>query len=302
MSTNPEIAWSVSEHPEVQEVIDSTRLSGDSLREEVYTTSQTKSDINKWFSKFFERVQKMRSELKQLHISKAIAIIFWIESGETENKEGVAAQSVEGENSNNQESSWITWTASSTEWIDEKEKEPADDKIVLVKDYIKDIKIDMRYATTNNFTWQKIYENGDAKLRYWTVKKLKMAQDKLAKSWYSIKIWDAYRPHSAQEKLRSIRPDSTLVANPYKWWSSHTRWNTVDITLVKSDWTEIPMPSEFDDDNKKRIDRDYSDMTEEQRKNAKILEDAMKEAWFKWYNKERWHYSDKDTYPLEKGD
>ena len=40
------------------------------------------------------------------------------------------------------------------------------------------------------------------------------------------------------------------------------------------------MPSEFDDSNKKRIDRDYNDLTSEKRTNAKILEDAMKKAGF----------------------
>jgi hypothetical protein len=41
------------------------------------------------------------------------------------------------------------------------------------------------------------------------------------------------------------------------------------------------MPSEFDDSNKKMIDRDYSDLTEEQRNNAKILEDEMVNSGFK---------------------
>lgn len=179
------------------------------------------------------------------------------------------------------------------------ENEPKDADIVSVEKYIPSIKLDMRYATTNNFTWKKIYDSADAKLRYWTIKKLKQAQDDLQSQWYSIKIWDAYRPQSAQEKLWSIRPDPALVANPKKW-SAHTKWNTVDITLVKSDWTEIPMPSEFDDNNKKKIDRNYSDLSKEQMANAKVLEDVMKKAWFNWYDKEWWHYSDSKDYPMEK--
>ena len=197
-----------------------------------------------------------------------------------------------------------TQSKNETEWNhlnENAEKEPKDTDIVSVSKYIPTIKLDMRYATTNNFTWQKIYENSDATLRYWTIKKLKKAQDELNKQWYSIKIWDAYRPQSAQERLRSVRPDSTLVAPPKKG-SAHTKWNTVDITLVKSDWTEIPMPSEFDDDNKKRIDRDYNDLTSEQRANAKILEDAMKKAGFVWYSKEWWHYSDSTDYEMKRGE
>lgn len=222
---------------------------------------------------------------------------------------GLESDGLPGKNTLNKIYDILDWkvTIDNSKWtvisnsLESKEQEPEDSKIVSIKDYIKDIQLDIRYATTNNFTWQKIYEDNDAKLRYWTIKKLKVVQDELIKKWYSIKIWDAYRPQSAQEKLRSIRPDPTLVARPEKW-SAHTRWNTVDITLVKSDWTEIPMPSEFDDNNKKRVDRNYSDLTEEQRKNAKILEDAMKSAWFAWYDKEWRHYSDTKSYPMEKWD
>jgi hypothetical protein len=38
------------------------------------------------------------------------------------------------------------------------------------------------------------------------------------------------------------------------------------------------MPSEFDDNNKAKIDRNYSDLTEEQRDNAIILQKAMENA------------------------
>ena len=193
------------------------------------------------------------------------------------------------------------WIKNSQESEESVEEEPKDTDIVSVEKYIPSIKLDMRYATTNNFTWKKIYDSADAKLRYWTIKKLKKAQNDLQNQWYSIKIRDAYRPQSAQEKLWSIRPDSALVANPKKW-SAHTKWNTVDITLVKSDWSEISMPSEFDDSNKKRIDRDYNDLTSEKRTNAKILEDAMKKAGFVWYDKEWWHYSDSTSYPMERGE
>jgi D-alanyl-D-alanine dipeptidase len=28
----------------------------------------------------------------------------------------------------------------------------------------------------------------------------------------------------------------------------------------------------------------------------------MKKAWFNWYDKEWWHYSDTKNYPMERGD
>ncbi len=242
-------------------------------------------------------------------LNKIYDILDWktTTNSTTTSTENSSSSSTESTSSSTESSSSATAWATTTTWTsaetssESQEKEPEDSKIVSIKDYIKDIQFDMRYATTNNFTWQKIYNDADAKLRYWTIKKLKVAQDELIKKWYSIKIWDAYRPQSAQVKLRNVRPDPTLVARPEKW-SAHTKWNTVDITLVKSDGTEIPMPSEFDDNNKAKVDRNYSDLTEEQRTNAKILEDAMKKAWFNWYDKEWWHYSDTKNYPMERGD
>ena len=314
MTTNPEIQSSTSETPEAQEVIESSKASSDSLKEEISTTAWTKKELSKWFSEFFERLKTVRNEIKQGNINKAIAILFW-QTDEEPPEQQTSSSSTDTTNTSKQETSSeptdsnetpvisdnSSKTELATEESEEKEKEPKDSDIVFIKKYIPSIMLDMRYATTNNFTWQKIYENDDAKLRYWTIKKLKVAQDELNKQWYSIKIWDAYRPQSAQERLRSVRPDSTLVAPPKKG-SAHTKWNTVDITLVKSDWTEIPMPSEFDDDNKKRIDRDYNDLTSEQRANAKILEDAMKKAGFVWYSKEWWHYSDSTDYEMKRGE
>ena len=301
MPQNPETKWIDNESPEVQELLDSTKANGEKLKWEVETISKTRKEINKRFSSFFEKLKKIWWEVKEWNISKALAILFWKENtGSQQPSETTWSEPIDNPTETPTPTEKSTPAETTTEAPTESpEKEPNDSEIVSVKKYIKDIKLDMRYATTNNFTWQKIYEDSDAKLRYWTIKKLKKVQDKLMKKWYSLKIWDAYRPQSAQERLWSIRPDPTLVANPEKW-SSHTKWNTIDITLVKSDWSEIPMPSEFDDSNKKKIDRDYSDLTTEQRDNAKILEDEMVNGGFKWYKAEWWHYSDKTEYPIER--
>ena len=59
------------------------------------------------------------------------------------------------------------------------EKEPEDDEYVLVKKYIPDIYVELRYATENNFTGVKIYDFTEAYLRYGTVKKLAQVQKEL---------------------------------------------------------------------------------------------------------------------------
>lgn len=58
--------------------------------------------------------------------------------------------------------------------------EPSDDELVLVRDYIPGIFIDLKYATTDNFTGQVIYDSDEAYLRYGTVKKLLCAQNELS--------------------------------------------------------------------------------------------------------------------------
>ena len=176
--------------------------------------------------------------------------------------------------------------------------EPENEAFVRVRDYIPEITVDLRYATADNFTGQVIYTFSDAYLRYGTVKKLAAAQETLVEQGYGLKIWDAFRPVSAQFVLWDICPDGRYVANPNKGFSSHSRGNTVDLTLVTSDGEDVPMPTGFDDFSAK-ADRDYSDVEEEAALNALLLEETMIEAGFKPYSGEWWHFSDTDPYEVE---
>lgn len=176
--------------------------------------------------------------------------------------------------------------------------EPEDGDFVLVKAYIPDIFVDLRYATANNFTNQEIYEFTDAWLRYGTVKKLISVQEALKQQGLYLKIWDGFRPVSAQFKLWEVYPDPTYVANPNNGFSSHSRGNTVDITLVYADGTELVMPTEFDVFSR-LADRDYSDCSPETAENALLLEELMIMHGFKPYSGEWWHFSDSQSYPVE---
>ena len=155
------------------------------------------------------------------------------------------------------------------------EKEPEDDEYVLVNKYIPDIYVELMYATDNNFTGVRIYDFTDAYLRYGTVKKLANVQKELKEQGYSLKIWDAYRPFEAQQKLWEVYPDPNYVANPANGMKKHNLGGTVDITMVAADGSVISMPTEFDDFSLK-ADRDYSDIEDEEAvKNVMILQNAM---------------------------
>lgn len=176
------------------------------------------------------------------------------------------------------------------------EKEPKDDEYVLVNKYIPDIYVELMYATDNNFTGVRIYDFTDAYLRYGTVKKLANVQKELKEQGYSLKIWDAYRPFEAQQKLWEVYPDPNYVANPANGMKKHNLGGTVDITMVAADGSVISMPTEFDDFSLK-ADRDYSDIEDEEAvKNVMILQNAMENNGFTGYQGEWWDYSDTVEY------
>lgn len=176
------------------------------------------------------------------------------------------------------------------------EKEPEDDEYVLVNKYIPDIYVELMYATDNNFTGVRIYDFTDAYLRYGTVKKLANVQKELKEQGYSLKIWDAYRPFEAQQKLWEVYPDPNYVANPANGMKKHNIGGTVDITMVTADGSVISMPTEFDDFSLK-ADRDYSDIEDEEVvKNVMILQNAMENNGFTGYQGEWWDYSDTVEY------
>jgi D-alanyl-D-alanine dipeptidase len=176
--------------------------------------------------------------------------------------------------------------------------EPAPADLVAVVDYIPGIYTELRYASDNNFTHQVIYSFSDAYLRYGTVQKLASAQESLETAGYSLLIWDAFRPVSAQFKLWEICPDPAYVANPEKGYSSHSRGSTVDITLVTANGQPVDMPTDFDDFTA-LADRDYSDVGDTAAANARLLESAMTAAGFRPYSAEWWHYSDTQSYPVD---
>ncbi len=176
---------------------------------------------------------------------------------------------------------------------------PRDEDFVRILDYIPDAVIELRYATTNNFTGKVIYNFNDAYLRYGTVCKLKSVADELREMGFRLKIWDAFRPTEAQFKLWEVYPDNTYVANPYYGYSSHSRGNTVDITLITLDGEELQMPTGFDDFSV-LADRNYSDCTPVARENATTLEEAMKNGGFVPYFGEWWHFSDSVSYDVGK--
>ena len=191
----------------------------------------------------------------------------------------------------------VTTQPSLPETKPDEPSEPADDEMVLLSVYLPEALLDIRYATTNNFTGLIIYEEAAPRLRYGTVKKLRSVCKKLEEKGYRLVIWDAWRPAEAQWKLWNICPDPTYVSDPNKGYSSHTKGGTVDISLVYLDGTPVEMPTDLDDFSP-YADTDFSDVSSVAAANGTLLQTVMKECGFRPYHAEWWHFTDTHTYAV----
>lgn len=177
--------------------------------------------------------------------------------------------------------------------------EPSDYFLVNLKEYIPNASVQLRYATGDNFTGKIIYDFNEAYLRYGTVKKLAAVQEELETMGLGLKVWDAFRPVSAQYVLWETCPNPVYVANPNTGFSSHSRGNTLDITLVNAKGDELIMPTVFDDFSS-LADRNYSDCPPEAAENALLLQNVMEKHGFSGYFGEWWHFSDSQSYEVER--
>ena len=158
--------------------------------------------------------------------------------------------------------------------------------------------VDLRYATSDNFTREKIYNSGVCYIHENTAKLLIKAKDIFLKNGYRVKIWDAYRPVRAQIKFWSVFPDNNFVGKPpetenmKEFKASHMNGLCVDITLTDMNGEEIEMPSQFDDFSSK-ASLSSPEISEEGRKNGEYLKKVMESVGFTAYENEWWHFYDK---------
>lgn len=174
------------------------------------------------------------------------------------------------------------------------EKDPSEllnSDMVRVDKYIDNILIELRYAGSNNIVGKPVYESNVCYLRKGTADKLAKANEILLKQGYMIKVWDGYRAQKYQQFLYDNAPVKAVFLDPEKGPSNHTRGAAVDCTLVTLDGKKVDMPSDFDDGSVLAL-REYTKCTEEQKKNALILENAMKSSGFKPLQNEWWHFDD----------
>ena len=164
--------------------------------------------------------------------------------------------------------------------------------LVDVQKRIPGVVLDIRYATTNNFTGKQIYPSARCYLRKQTADKLAMVQQELKSQGLGLKLFDGYRPLSAQRKLWEIVPDSRYIADPAKG-SKHNRGAAVDLTLVDKNGKELAMPTPYDDFTEK-AHWNYQNLPQEAIRNRTLLRQIMEKHGFKGISTEWWHFDDRN--------
>ena len=161
-----------------------------------------------------------------------------------------------------------------------------------------DVDIDLRYASKNNFTGNKIYLSESCFLHKIAFEHLCIAVDIAKKIGLKIKIFDAYRPTYVQKKLWDTLPDPSFIAPPKKG-SPHSRGVAIDLTLCTKDNIELDMGTPFDSFSEKSH-HDFMDFDYKILHNRSILLGIMTLSGWDFYNNEWWHYQlyNSQKYPL----
>jgi CubicO group peptidase (beta-lactamase class C family)/D-alanyl-D-alanine dipeptidase len=173
--------------------------------------------------------------------------------------------------------------------------------LVEVNAFDASIKLDIRYATTNNFLSTAFYRSARAFLQRPAAEALVRVHGKLAKRGYGLLIYDAYRPWSVTKMFWEATPekDRIFVANPAQG-SRHNRGCAVDLTLYeRATGKAVKMVGGYDE----MSDRSYPDYlggSSLARWHRELLRQAMEEEGFSVYEAEWWHFDYKDwrKYPI----
>lgn len=163
------------------------------------------------------------------------------------------------------------------------------------------IKLDIRYATTNNFLSTPFYTSAKAFMQRPAAEALVRVHKKLAEQGYGLLVYDGYRPWSVTKMFWDATPEKqrVFVADPSQG-SRHNRGCAVDLTLYdRKSGQPVEMVGGYDE----MSDRSYPDYlsgTSLQRYHRDLLRRAMQEEGFSVYEAEWWHFDFKDwrKYPI----
>ena len=157
------------------------------------------------------------------------------------------------------------------------------------------IRLDIRYATTNNFMNAVFYEASRAFLQRPGALAVARAHRALAPYGYGLLIHDGYRPWYVTKMFWDATPthQREFVANPANG-SRHNRGGAVDLSLYDLLTGEpVEMPGSYDEFSQRSYS-DYPGGTERQRWHRDLLRQVMEAEGFTVNSGEWWHFDYRD--------
>lgn len=171
----------------------------------------------------------------------------------------------------------------------EENKREAD--LIELRKLSRSIKLDIKYATADNFVGRPVYTEARAFLQRPAAEALVRVHKLLKKQHLGIVVYDAYRPWAVTKLFwEVVREDQKIyVADPAKG-SKHNRGCAIDIGMYdRKTGKTIPMPSAYDEFNE-RASPEYTGGTDEERANRDLLRKLMEAAGFTVNPNEWWHF------------
>jgi D-alanyl-D-alanine dipeptidase len=155
------------------------------------------------------------------------------------------------------------------------------------------IRLDIRYATSNNFLHRPVYAQARAFLQRSAAEAVSRANQKVKAEGFGLMIFDGYRPWSVTktfwDSASAYERAIEFVANPKKG-SRHNRGCAVDLTLCDlKTGREVAMPSDYDEFSERAFP-DYQGGNAEARAARDLLRRIMEAEGFTVYKAEWWHF------------
>ncbi|MCC9607973.1 serine hydrolase [Blastopirellula sp. JC732] len=157
------------------------------------------------------------------------------------------------------------------------------------------IRLDIRYATNNNFMGEVFYKQAKAYLQRPAAEALVRVNERLREQGLGLLIHDAYRPWHVTKMFWDATPNEMrdFVANPANG-SRHNRGCAVDLTLYDLETKRpIEMVATYDEFSSRSFPA-YPGGTSRQRWYRQNLRRAMESEGFAVYEFEWWHFDYKD--------
>ena len=164
------------------------------------------------------------------------------------------------------------------------------------------IRLDIRYATAQNFMGRVLYPQARAFLQRPAAEALAQVQAELKPLGYGLLVFDGYRPWRITKQMWDHTPTAKkeFVADPRKG-SRHNRGCAVDLTLCDlATGREIEMPGAYDEMSPRSYVA-YAGGTPAQRTARDLLRARMAAHGFTVLPAEWWHfdYEDWKSYPIQ---